>query len=158
MNPATISSDGLYRYELGREWSNDVPLVWCMLNPSTADENVDDPTIRRCISFAKTWGYGGIYVVNLMVFRATYPKQCLEAIYPIGPANRLYLQTAAQIGHKVMCAWGTKAPPEIVRQGLEAMSAAELFCLGTTKDGHPRHPLYVKGNQPPEGWGYKEKM
>ncbi len=154
MSDAVISDDNLYRYTLERRWAPSKLLVWCMLNPSTADAGTDDPTIRRCMSFAVSWGYGGIHVVNLMAFRATDPKQCLAAIDPIGPVNRLALQTAAQINHKVMCAWGTKAPPEIVKHGIEAMAAAELFCLGTTKAGHPRHPLYVKGTQPSEGWDH----
>jgi hypothetical protein len=127
-------------------------MVWCMLNPSTADANVDDPTIRRCIGFALREGYGGIYVVNLMAYRATDPADCLAQSDPIGPENDDYLERAARNTGIVVCAWGAKAPEWIVKRGICHISGdiagAGLVCLGTTKDGSPRHPLYVARLQP----------
>ena len=80
MNKAAIlSDDGRYRYLLERQWDERPRMAWCMLNPSTADANIDDQTIKRCIGFAKREGFGGIIVVNLMAFRATSPAMCLRA-------------------------------------------------------------------------------
>ncbi len=149
---AIFSEDRRHRYMLQRRWSDGSLMVWVMLNPSTADETIDDPTIRRCIGFARRRGcdgraFSGIHVVNVMAFRATSPKECLEADDPFGPENAKYLRVAAYCGGwKVVCAWGTKAPAKYVKLALEALQPATLFCLGTTKDGSPKHPLYVRGD------------
>lgn len=85
---AIISECGKYRYSLSRIWDeNKANVLFIMLNPSTADGDVDDPTIRRCIGFAKSWGYGGIYVGNLFAYRATDPKELLKVENPIGFEN-----------------------------------------------------------------------
>lgn len=149
---AVISEDGRYRYSLTRRWSERALMVWCMLNPSTADAHVDDPTIRRCIGFALREGYGGIHVVNLMAYRATDPGDCLAQSDPIGPENDDYLERAARSASLVVCAWGARAPEWIVRRGIchlaGDVAGAGLVCLGKTKDGSPRHPLYVARLQP----------
>jgi hypothetical protein len=146
---ATISEDGKYRYSLGRQWSsNGVTAVFVMLNPSTADHEVDDPTIRRCIGFAKREGCGSLYVVNLFAFRATNPKELpLSAAEATGPDNSNAIWTALKRASIAVAAWGTGAAN---RQHLDVRRLADgitpLECLGTTKDGHPRHPLYVKAD------------
>jgi hypothetical protein len=127
-----------------------------MLNPSTADAKQDDPTIRRCMGFARRWRYGGIVVVNLFAYRATHPCELLQACDPVGPDNdsALTLHTA---GHRVIAAWGRYGRFQ-GRAGdvLRLLGGHVVECLGTTRQGHPRHPLYVPGSafpvpyKPPE--------
>ncbi len=126
-----------------------------MLNPSTADAEVDDPTIRRCISFAKREGFGGITVLNLFAYRATSPDDMMAVADPIGPECSIYIEavmaSAAEMGLPVLAAWGANGD-FLGRAEMVCLSAkghgARLVCLGTTKLGHPRHPLYVRGDQP----------
>ncbi len=151
---AVLSECGLYRYRLGRTWDADArPLVFVMLNPSTADATVDDPTIRRCVGFAKASDAGGIDVVNLFAFRATDPDDMAKADDPIGEENDLHLLRAAEGGFRTVVAWGASVPKrhghrvnEVLR--VLRMTGRTLYCLGTTKDGRPRHPLFVKADQP----------
>lgn len=151
---AVISPCGLYRYRLTRHWDGSKrALPFIMLNPSTADAEIDDPTIRRCMSFARRAELGGIIVVNLFAFRATKPETLKYTADPVGPENDAYLREIAIVSGRnstpVVCAWGavgwTRAP-DLVRAMLR--EDANLVCLGQTKDGHPRHPLYVRGDQP----------
>jgi hypothetical protein len=145
---AILSLCGTYRYLLTRTWdANRSPACWVMLNPSTADATQDDPTIRRCVGFARDWGCGGIVVVNLFAFRATDPAALRTAPDPIGPDNDNHIRRAVTIGGAtVVCAWG--AHGTLLGRG---RSVADLIrslgvvpqCLGTTRDGQPRHPLYV---------------
>lgn len=150
---ATISADGLYRYTLSRTWDWNGPvwsLAFIMLNPSTADAELDDPTIRRCMGFARTFGYGGLVVVNLYAFRATKPADLWRAADPVGPENDEYLAAllADRAAHGVptIAAWGAHAKPDRVRQVLDMPGAERLVCLGHTKHGAPRHPLYLRGD------------
>jgi hypothetical protein len=144
---AGLSDCGTYRYWLTRTWDDDKPvLCWVMLNPSTADAEQDDPTIRKCIGFARRWGYGGICVVNLFALRATDPKQ-LPKHYPIDRAlvesNNLAISTAAR-GRMVVAAWGAKGCWwGRDREVLALLRGQAVHCLKVTKDGHPWHPLYV---------------
>lgn len=151
---AIISECGRYRYRLERYWGpGEMLLPFVMLNPSTADADNDDPTIRRCMGFARRDGYVGIIVVNLYAFRATSPKVMLAESNAFGPENTFHLKKtaseAARYPVPVVCAWGTHGnDAEQSIMTLFRMQGADLFCLGKTKDGHPRHPLYVKGDQP----------
>lgn len=154
---AKISDCGNYRYWLTRIWDRSKPLlIWVMLNPSIADADADDPTVRRCIAFAKAWGYGGIIIVNLYALRSTDPKALWKHPDPIGPDNDLELDTAAYRGAMVMLAWGANAPKErateVARILWNACLAAEIriAVLGWTKAGAPRHPLYVRADTLPE--------
>lgn len=150
---AILSPCGRYRYLLTRTWDASLPvLVFCMLNPSTADASQDDPTIRRCIGFARREGCGGLAVVNLFAWRATDPdKLPLLDGDAIGPQNRKHIVSAVK-GRRVVLAYGAhhSAHPHVVLPLLELLRqhAAGLYCLGTTKAGAPRHPLYVRGNAP----------
>lgn len=153
---AILSPDGRYRYRLTRWWESGYHrrCVFVMLNPSTADANIDDPTIRRCMSFARREGYGGIEVVNLFAMRTTRPVHLKEAADPVGPENNSYLRSAL-IGHSmVIAAWGAHKMAAIPGRALAAMAngAPPLHCLGTTKDGSPRHPLYLKETTPLQRW------
>lgn len=152
---AVICPYGTYRYRLERTWDASTPsATFVMLNPSTADATTDDPTIRRCIGFARAWGHGGLVVVNLYAYRATDPAELRRVADPVGPDNDQHLQKAfaqaAQVGGPVVAAWGTKARPDRVR---EVAGMAESFvALRVTKDGHPGHPLYVSATATPVPW------
>lgn len=156
---ADISGCGTYRYRLGRRWGPGTSVLWIMLNPSTADALGDDPTIRRCIGFTKAWGHDAIEVVNLYALRATDPQSLLRHRDPFGPRNWHTLQGAIGARHAlIMAAWGAKAArhPAATHIHVPMMAGrigAHLHCLATTKDGHPRHPLYVKGDTEPIPFG-----
>ena len=149
---ADISECGRYRYRLTRQWGDGAFLPFVMLNPSTADSEVDDPTIRRCIGFAKREGAGGLLVVNRFAYRATDPAQLRTVDDPYGPGNDAVLRSvayaAAGAGQPIVCAWGSNSGSESRTASILLTFGAQLVCLGTTKDGHPRHPLYVRADQP----------
>lgn len=152
---AVISDCGTYRYWLHRMNDCEDPefatsAVFLMLNPSTADASLDDPTIRRCRRFAKDWGHDGLVVGNLFALRSTDPDQLLTHADPVGPHNDNWLTLMAERHATIVCAWG--AHPMAVKRGAEVArmltdAGAELWCLGTTKSGAPRHPLYVRADQ-----------
>jgi hypothetical protein len=153
---AIISDCGLYRYSLTRTFNYTDPcLQIVMLNPSTADADIDDPTIRRCVNFALREKFGGICVTNLFAFRATSPQDMKRAADPVGPDNHsaleIALRDAKADGSPVLCAWGTHGEfggrDKWFRQ-LAKTIGTDLVHLGLTKDGHPKHPLYVKSDQP----------
>ena len=152
---AVISECGQYRYMLKRVWGKGPMLPFCMLNPSTADAEQDDPTIRRCIGFAKREGYGGIIVVNLFAFRATSPKVMQSAAFPFGPDNHWHLSEVAKAAKlydvPIICAWGSNARGDTVMQ-IFREAGTRTVCFGKTKDGSPRHPLYVRADQPLEAY------
>ena len=152
---AEISPCGAYRYSLGRCWEQTSPVNFVMLNPSTADADIDDPTIRRCIGFAKAWGYGSIVVTNLFAFRATDPADMAKAADPIGPENDRRIVECAMASALVVCAWGahrTIARRAATVLGLIRESDKTPMVLRTTKDGHPCHPLYLPADLSPVEW------
>jgi hypothetical protein len=125
-----------------------------MLNPSVASADKDDPTIRRCVHFAKREGYDRMDVVNLFAHRATDPREILRMLdkdEPYGPRNQSVIERAVQDAGVIVCAWGAHGRhlghDQTVLGWLDRWSAP-LKALGFTADGHPRHPLYVKGDQP----------
>lgn len=141
VSDAALSPCGRYRYTLYRRWDLSLPIVaFVMLNPSTADAQKDDPTIRRCIRFAQMWGNGGIVVVNLFALRATDPKALYAAEDPIGPENDMALVSATS-GRRVIAAWGAHGSlRDRARRVMEILADRPMFALGLTKDGHPKHP------------------
>jgi len=153
---AAFSDDGVYRWRLWRTWGPGELMAWVMLNPSTADAEVNDPTIRRCMGFARREGYDGIEVVNLYGLRATKPKHLIDHPDPEGPHNRLAWAEALygpRIGI-VIAAWGAAAtekrlPPS---RALWGYAGPPMRCLGVTKDACPRHPLYARGDTKMEMW------
>ena len=121
------------------------------LNPSTADEKNDDPTIRRCISYAKAWGYDGLCMAKIFAFKATEPKEMLSEVDPVGPENDRYLVELADKAILVIAAWGTlgghMGKADKVRSMIDG-----LHYLRLTKDGHPGHPLYLPKSLSPTEW------
>lgn len=130
-----------YRYALWRIWSlNKGYIQFIGLNPSTADDKIDDATIRRCISYTKQWGYGGFCMTNLFAFRATQPKVMLAASDPIGPENDGWLKAAAEEAEIIVACWGTQGTHQ-GRDQIVMGLVPGMKCLKITKDGHPHHPL-----------------
>lgn len=147
---AIFSADQRYRYVLWRGWSSDVRrLVVIGLNPSTADARKNDPTVTRCISFAKREGCGGLVMLNLFALRATDPGVMLAAADPIGVENDKYIQGYAFGNNRVVvAAWGAHGGHrERDIAVAELLAGAQLWCLGTTKEGDPRHPLYIRADR-----------
>lgn len=142
---AVISECGLYRYSLTREWDASLPrAAWCMLNPSTADALIDDPTIRRVIGLSKSWGFGSVEVVNLFAFRATDPKAMRASWQPIGPMNDTFIKTAADVCGAFIAAWGASGTHRSrAWEVLRLIEGIPVWCCGMTKGGQPKHPLYV---------------
>ncbi|PRX37616.1 hypothetical protein SAMN05216257_101641 [Meinhardsimonia xiamenensis] len=150
-----------YRYALTRVWDEAAPrLLYVMLNPSTATERANDPTIERCERRARALGQGAFGVVNLFAFRATRPADLFAAPDPVGPENDAAIAEAAAWADAILCAWGAHG----ARQGrAEAVTALlrragkPMFHLGLTKGGQPRHPLYVGYAVPLQPWGAAAK-
>lgn len=149
---AEISPCGTYRYRLWRVLPDgDGTVLFVMLNPSIADALVDDPTIRRCIGFAKAWGYKRLEVANLFALRATDPAHLAQATDPIGPANDFWLAHVTALAHRTIAAWGAHSFARD-RAGQVADLLTGARCLGVTADGHPRHPLYIPAATEPVDW------
>lgn len=163
---ATISDCGQYRYRLWRDWGPErAKVLWVMLNPSTADSYIDDATIRRCVGFTHNWGCSGLSVVNLFALRATNPRELKAHRNPVGPRNRSVLRKVLggqRKWHHVVVAWGASAVSALGADLLASMEmyfekladkkGVKLECLGITKSGHPRHPLYIPKSQPLVPW------
>ncbi len=148
---AALSECGRFRYRLSRVWAPGQQVLFVMLNPSTADAEVDDATIRRCATFAHAGGFGGLQVVNLFAFRATKPADLRMAGWPVGSDNDSHIAAAACAASAVCVAWGAIGPhgpasarvqevmPRLRRAGHEPQ------CLQITRSGYPQHPLYLPG-------------
>jgi hypothetical protein len=156
MSKSSAIIQGDYRYTLTRDLGPPPlgipgihPILFIMLNPSTADADIDDPTIRRCMGFARRLGGTTLYVENLFAYRATSPKKMMEASDPVGPENdsriRESLNMVNWCNGIVICAWGTNGSyknrdQEVLKQ---IRSYTTPMCLGKTKHGFPKHPLYL---------------
>lgn len=152
---AVYSPCETYRYRLSRRWGGPDTLLWIMLNPSTADETRNDPTIERCARRAQALGFGGFEVVNLFAFRATAPRDLRRAAEPEGAENAAIVLQAAKTADMVLCGWGVHgehlaAGPAMASNLRDA--GVTLHHLGLTKGGHPRHPLYVGYAVQPQLW------
>ncbi len=144
-NGAIFSDCRKYRYALWRIWDKDVRLVMFIgLNPSTANESKDDPTIRRVKRFASDWGFGGFYMMNLFAHITPYPGQ-LKAAH--NPMNNMWLKKIALKCDLIIFAWGSFN--KATERAKEVMKMFTGYALGINKDGSPRHPLYVKSNIKP---------
>lgn len=157
VSTATISKDGRYRYQLTRRWADGgQTAIWVMLNPSTADAKEDDPTITRCIGFSQEFGASAMTVVNLFALRATDPKKLLEnPNESIGPRNVQILEETLKDATRVIAAWGALQNKlwMLSLPSREVLKKCDkIQCLGKTKHGAPRHPLYVKSGSPLFTW------
>jgi len=155
MNRSTIfSDDRLYRYTLWREWDESLPYLMVIgLNPSVADETLDDPTIRKCRGFAKQWGFGSLCMTNLFAWRDTDPSKMKKVAFPIGESNQHHLLRCASGAGMVLAAWGAQGShlgqDAVVKCFMRQINIT-LHCLRPTKDGHPGHPLYIPYSEQPQ--------
>ena len=138
-----------YRYVLYRIWDKTKPLVMFIgLNPSKADETKDDPTINRCLNFAKSWGYGGIYVTNLFAYRTNIPKIMKDYDKPIGEDNDKWINIISKSASLIIAAWGNDGV-YLNRARVIEESISNLKCIKKNKSGEPSHPLYLKSSLKP---------
>lgn len=163
---AIISYCGLYRYRLDRPLGVGPTIAFGLHNPSTADGERDDPTSRRGIGYAKSWGAGLLVYVNPWAGRATKPDDLWKMADPVGPMNDFYIgQVAREVttsGGFFVFAWGAVAPPRRLRHAVSdrlhaferivRSNGCDVRALGLTKDGQPRHPLYLRADAKPEPW------
>ena len=158
---AEFSARGRYRTFLERRWDGQPfgspgIVAWIMMNPSTADEQVDDPTVRRCRDFTRRWGHGAMVVLNIFALRATKPAMLLEDADPVGPGNDAAIRHWAGQASRVIAAWGLPPKPLRARgRAVAAMLAAEgvtVEALKVTQSGEPGHPLYIAGDTLPVAW------
>lgn len=160
---ALFSDDGRYRHALWRSWGAGRRMTWVMLNPSTADANKDDSTIRRCIGFANDWGYSSFYVINLCDYVATAPKDMLSLPYAqlIEGRNEDHNRSCFKKSDLVVCAWGANAAKSkalVLRchTMLNEIRASDRVphYLKMTKSGHPAHPLMLPRHLTPKMWWF----
>ncbi len=150
---AVFSDDRIYRYALWRWWDVDKDFaLFIGLNPSTADETQDDPTIRRCKRFSADWGFGGYVMANIFAYRATDTKVMLSYPEPIGPDNDAWIDALAVHADIVVTAWG--AHGQHMNRGHDVLQRLpEAYHLGLTQSGQPKHPLYLRADTKPIRWG-----
>jgi hypothetical protein len=145
-NTAKLSRCRQYRYALWRTWDETKPYVMFIgLNPSTADETTDDPTLIRCMNFAKAWGYGGVCMANLFAYRATDPADMKAAENPVGSQNNKWLKLLAKDAGLIVAAWGNDGS-YLRRSDYVKKRLPLLHCLKMNKSGEPAHPLYQRAD------------
>jgi hypothetical protein len=148
---AILSPCRRYRFALWRRWDPGPQVLFILLNPSTADESSDDPTVRRCIGFAKAWGFGAVAISNLFAFRTPYPALPPACPHPVGPENDAWLDRLHEESSLTVAAWGNHGRllgrGTVVQQMLPG-----LQILGLTIHAEPRHPLYVRAGASAHPW------
>jgi hypothetical protein len=161
--PAVWSPNREYRYVLWRAWSDDRPsapipfisstlyVAFIGLNPSTADETFDDPTVRRCVGYASRWGYRAMCMLNIFAFRSTDPAALRKAYNPVGPDNDYWLQHITRTSLLTVAAWGVHGTLNGREEAVRGI-LPKLTYLRLTKDGHPSHPLYLPNRLEPKPW------
>lgn len=152
---AVFSDCRQYRYSLWRRWAPGTMVAFVGLNPSTADETANDPTVRRCIGFAKDWGYSGLIMLNLFGYRATDPAVMKSIADPVGPMDYQPYASAAEHCDCVVTAWGYHGGH--IDRGSKVLRVLKTVfprvChLGLTKQGFPKHPLYLRANTVRVDW------
>jgi len=154
---AKFSTCRKYRYALWRTWDESKPYAMFVgLNPSTADEVEDDPTVTRCINFAKSWGYGGLCIANIFAYRATKPSDMMAAQEPIGSSNDDWLIKLACDAGVVVAAWGNGGRHQNRSKHVVKL-LPKLHCLKMNTSGEPAHPLYLNSDSQPVPMVYRKK-
>lgn len=149
-----------YRYRLTRAWAPDAArrmVLFVMMNPSTADASVDDPTVAKCGRYARAWGYGGLMVCNVFAYRATDQRELAKVADPIGPDNDKWLKVSASAAEKIVMAYGTPREPRLRERGVVvartlSLMGFALHVLALSQGGIPMHPLYLRGDLQPQPW------
>ncbi len=147
---ALFSTCRQYRYTLWRIWDNSKPYAcWIGLNPSTADEIENDPTVRRCIDYSKQWQFGGMFMMNAFAYRSTDPEKMKAIADPVGPDNDRWLVEIANNSGLVLAAWGNHAAHMDRGKKVLDMLQTNVFCLKLNSNGQPAHPLYLRKSLTP---------
>ncbi len=158
---AVFSPCRTWRYTLDRHWNGHTPrntVLFVLLNPSTADEEQDDPTNRRALKYAQRWGYNGCVFVNLFSSRTPYPQEMKQAENPIGPDNDQWIQRRAAEAQRIICAWGAHGTHmERAEQVRALLAPYDTWCMGVTKGGEPRHILYLPADFTPQRYTVAEE-
>ena len=150
---AVFSACENYRYTLWRIWGGNGLVQFIGLNPSTADHERSDPTVTRCINFARRWGYGGLVMTNIFAFRATHPRDMKSSGSPIGRDNDEALKVTRSYCTEAVAAWGVHGTFwGREEQVANLLLGRRLVSLGETKAGHPRHPLYIPADTDRKEW------
>lgn len=154
---AKFSTCRRYRYTLNREWGAGLRMAFVGLNPSTADETTDDPTIRRCVAFARGWGFGSLVMLNLFAWRDTSPRAMKLVDDPIGVENDAVIARIGEQSAMIVAAWGVHGSHINREQQVLCLLhdrglAGKVRCLGTTKAGNPKHPLYLNRQTRPRAF------
>lgn len=156
---ALFSPDGKYRYVLTREWNKQgsKTINFLMMNPSTADANILDPTVKKCVKWSVLWGYDKLIITNLFAYRSTDVKQIYKVLDPIGPDNNYHIEQTFKMCHNglVVAAYGNNGKHlnrNLEAEALAAIAGVDLYCLRTTKLDLPEHPLYLPSNLEPALW------
>lgn len=149
---ATWSPCKRYRYTLRRQGLQGMldpgfaAIGFLLLNPSTATEKKNDPTIRKCIGFATRWGFAELVIINVYAFRSTDPAGLWTVDDPVGPENDAAIAEVAGQVEKIICGWGKHARPERIERVAEMLGGRDVYALAVNKDGSPQHPLYIPDN------------
>lgn len=145
LSTAIFSDCRRYRYDLMRRWNTEGrKIVFIGLNPSTADEETNDPTVTRCMRWAYRWSYSEMHMLNIFAYRSTDPKQLDKVIDPVGSETDRYISQECEDAETVICCWGNWG--KYLDRGQEArylLNHLELWCFDITKLGQPKHPLYL---------------
>lgn len=147
-----LSPDGVYRYWLTRVWGPGPCIAFIGLNPSRADDTYDDPTLRRMLGFARREGAGGLVVLNLFAYRHMNPRVMKLAADPVGPENDATLRTWAMMATRLVACWGADGGHLGRDRAMAALLGRPLECFGVNQDGSPKHPLYLKAEEPLQVW------
>lgn len=150
---AVFSPCGNFRYQLRRDWNDGQNIAWLMLNPSIANANENDPTLKRVLDFSRRWGYGSLVVVNLAAHISSNPKRLKFATDPIGPLTDYWVKKSIDGARELLCAWGSSSnlgtdllrwrPHQLLTRIREWEPQLSFSCLGVNQDGSPKHPLYI---------------
>jgi hypothetical protein len=158
---ASFDEKRIYRYALWRRWSTQGDLLlWVMLNPSTADEHVLDPTLRKVEGFSRRRGFGGFHIANVYAYRTPFPAVMFRgarqsALDIVGPDNDAQIIAAARVSASVVVGWGKNAKRDRVQQVAEVLRPFKPMCLGRNNDGSPVHPLYIPYEREFEPWSVR---
>jgi hypothetical protein len=138
-----------YRYILNRTWDKTKPkIAFIGLNPSTADERIDDNTVRKCITVARRDGFGEMTMLNIYAYRSTDPSVLKTHPQPTGDLNDKHIFAECQGASKIVVAWGSHVPDDRHQSLLKLLDGFTLWCFAKNKDGKPKHPLYVSNQAP----------
>lgn len=155
---ATWSACRAYRYTLRRPYLQDLfdsrekyrVCAFLLLNPSTATETEDDPTIRRCIGFARRWGFAELVIINVYALRSTDPAGLWKVDDPVGPGNDAAIAEVAARAERIVCGWGKHARTERIERVAELLAGRDTYALAVNQDGSPKHPLYIPAATEPQ--------